>query len=308
MDNQLTISSRLDETFFNRFFLQLEDSPATVTTYKRSLKQFMLWLGMQADASQPTPDTIRRYKQDLEASGKKPATRALYLTVVKSFFKFCRNEGLYPDITAPVKGVKVDHQKPHSYFNADQVKHILGAIDTSTREGKRNHAMLLLMFSCGLRTIEISRASVSDLKRLGSTYVLMVQGKGHNDKDDFVPVPDAVRAVLGDYVQTCKLGDADPLFPNMSSNSRGQALTTRSIRRICKQAFISAGYDDQDLTAHSTRHTTAILSLKANGHNVYYTQSLLRHRDPATTERYLHQIDREHNQSADLVANEILGG
>ncbi len=80
-------------------------------------------------------------------------------------------------------------------------------------------------------------------------------------------------------------------------------MTTRSIRRIVKQAFIAAGFDSPRLTAHSTRHTAATLSL-LNGATL---QELLRHKNIGTTEIYAHNIDATSNPAATDVEEAIFG-
>ena len=83
-------------------------------------------------------------------------------------------------------------------------------------------------------------------------------------------------------------------------------MTTRSIRRIVKTAFISAGFNSPRLTAHSTRHTAATLSL-LNGATLQQTQELLRHRNIGTTEIYAHNIDAATNPAANDVEEAIFG-
>lgn len=312
MNNDITLASTFNKGFFESFFLYLEDMPNTVVTYKNALKQFMQWLLSQDDAMHPTSDTIRRYKQSLVDEEYKPNTIHLYITVVKRFFSFTEDRHLYPDIAKNIKAGKINNESPKKWFEADQVKDILSNIDRSTPQGRRNYVMLSLMFTCGLRTIEVSRARVMDIGVIGNRFVLMVQGKGQQTVEDFVPLPKQMHQMLVKYLkEERKLKAKDfskckePLFISLSNRSKGHAISTRMIRKICKDSFIEAGYDDPGWTAHSTRHSTAVISLQNNGSDVRSTQMLLRHASPTTTEIYLHQMGKLDNESPDDVADAI---
>lgn len=310
MNGALTLAQSLDGATLESFLLYLEDMPNTAKTYKSCLKRFMLWLKDQPDAQHPTPNTIRRYKEDLTNQGYKPNTIHLYMVAIKQWFKWLESIQKYPNIAQYVKAGKVNRQSPKSYFEAPQVKEILDQIDQHSETGKRDYALLVLLFTCGLRTIEASRAKVKDLTILGAQRVLLVQGKGHKTDDDYVPLPDHVYAVLCAYLSTRGIKPQDipactePLFTSTSNRSKGQALSTRSISKICKSSFIAAGYDDPKWTAHSTRHTAGILSLEL-GHSQRDTQLMLRHASGDTTSIYLHQIGKLGNSATSDISKAI---
>lgn len=81
-------------------------------------------------------------------------------------------------------------------------------------------------------------------------------------------------------------------------------MTTRSISGIVKGCFQAAGYDSPRLTAHSTRHTAATLSL-LHGASLRQTQELLRHRNMQTTEIYAHDLDVTKNPASSDVDKAI---
>ena len=146
-------------------------------------------------------------------------------------------------------------------MNSKKSKKLLESIDRSDIEGKRNYAMLALMLTTGLRTIEVVRANAEDLRPASENMVLYVQGKGHHEKDDLVRVPDHVEAAIRDYLTARKCKDlTEPLFTSTSNRNKNGRMTTRSVRGIVKKIFRSIGLDSPRLTAHSTRHTAATLS------------------------------------------------
>ncbi|MFS8962274.1 phage integrase N-terminal SAM-like domain-containing protein [Lactobacillus delbrueckii] len=181
MTNDITLAQTLDGATLDSFLLYLEDMPNTAKTYKSCINRFKLWLKDQPDAQQPTTNTVRRYKEDLIKRGYKPNTVHLYMVAIKQWFKWLESIGKYPNIAQYVKSGKVNRKSPKSYFEAAQVKEILDQIDQTTQAGKRDYALLVLLFTCGLRKIEASRAKVKDITILGASRVLLVQGKGKAD-------------------------------------------------------------------------------------------------------------------------------
>lgn len=301
----------LNDRILTAWLIDLNKSDNTTKTYKRCLKSFAQWLALN-NVGQVTEMTIKLYMRWLEEQGRKPSTIHLYVVVVKRWFKWLESKHIYPDVAKNAENVKVRKDSPKSYFDAKQVKHILDTIDQSNTKGKRNYSLLVLLFTCGLRTVEASRATVNSIRLLGSQTVLYVHGKGHKTNDDYVPLPAHTYGVLVDYLATRGISPRDfetctePLFTSTSNRSKGQTLSTNSISKICKACFRKAGYDQPDWTAHSTRHTTATLAL-ANGADLRDTQMLLRHASPTTTEIYVHQLGKLDNQASSDVSNAIFG-
>jgi integrase/recombinase XerC len=182
------------------------------------------------------------------------------------------------------------------YLTADQIKSILAKIDRQTLIGKRDYALLLLALTDGLRTVEISRADVSDLRINGNSEVLYVQGKGRLEKDEFVKISPEVSEAIREYLMSRDNGNSiennegRPLFESYSDRSAGQRITTRCIRWIIKERMRAAGFDSERLTAHSLRHTAITLSLLA-GASLQEVQQFARHSSIDTTQIYAHNLD-----------------
>ena len=230
-----------------------------------------------------------------------------YIIAVKRFFEWTEEAGFYPNIAKYIKSGHLSKNFKKDYLTSSQAKKILDEIDRSTLKGKRDYAMLVTMLTMGLRTIEVTRANIEDIRTKGNTTVLYIQGKGHDEKDDLIRMPQHVESAIRDYLSVRQTKDlSEPLFISTSNHNANGRMTTRSIRRIVKQAFIAAGFDSPRLTAHSTRHTAATLSL-LNGATLQQTQELLRHRNIGTTEIYAHNIDATINPAATDVEEAIFG-
>lgn len=304
--NQLIFQQNKLEDLFKDFIVFIDASPNTIRTYRGSLKQWFLYL-RQNQIVQPTAETVRQYRDHLQVTGKKAATVKNYIIAVKRFFAWTEEAGLYPNIAKFIKSGYLSKTFRKDYLTGSQARQILNSIDRSTVKGKRDYAMLVTMLTMGLRTIEVARANIEDIRTKGNTTVLYVQGKGHDEKDDLIRMPQHVEAAIRDYLSVRRAKDlSEPLFTSTSNHNADGRMTTRSIRRIVKTAFVSAGYDSPRLTAHSTRHTAATLSL-LNGATLQQTQELLRHRNIGTTEIYAHNIDATTNPAANDVEEAIFG-
>ena len=303
---QLIFQQNKLEDLFKNFIVFIDASPNTIRTYRGSLKQWFLYL-RQNQIANPTAETVRQYRDHLQESGKKATTVKNYIVAVKRFFQWTEEAGLYPNIAKFIKSGYLSKTFRKDYLTGSQARQILNGIDRSTVKGKRDYAMLVTMLTMGLRTIEVARTNIEDIRTKGNTTVLYVQGKGHDAKDDLVRMPQHVESAIRDYLSVRKAKAlSEPLFVSTSNHNANGRMTTRSIRRIVKTAFISAGYDSPRLTAHSTRHTAATLSL-LNGASLQQTQELLRHRNIGTTEIYAHNIDATTNPAATDVEEAIFG-
>lgn len=306
LTKQLVLKQNNLEDLFKQFIIFIDATPNTIRTYRGSLKQWFLYL-RQNQIVQPTAETVRQYRDYLQENGKKPTTVKNYIIAIKRFFAWTEEAGLYPNVAKHIKSGHISKNFKRDYLTGSQARQILGHIDRSTLKGKRDYAMLVTMLTMGLRTIEVVRANIDDIRTKGNTTVLYVQGKGHEDKDDLIRMPQHVESAIRDYLSVRQTKDlSEPLFISTSNHNANGRMTTRSIRRIVKTAFIAAGFDSPRLTAHSTRHTAATLSL-LNGATLQQTQELLRHRNIGTTEIYAHNIDAATNPAANDVEEAIFG-
>ena len=305
-NKQLIFQQNNLEDLFQQFIIFIDATPNTVRTYRGSLKQWFLYL-RQNQIGHPDSETVRQYRQELQNSGKKPTTVKNYIIAVKRFFEWTEEAGFYPNIAKYIKSGHLSKNFKKDYLTSSQAKKILDEIDRSTLKGKRDYAMLVTMLTMGLRTIEITRANIEDIRTKGDATVLYVQGKGHEEKDDLIRMPYHVETAIRDYLSVINIANSSaPLFVSTSNHNHNGRMTTRSIRRIVKTAFISAGFNSPRLTAHSTRHTAATLSL-LNGATLQQTQELLRHKNISTTEIYAHNIDATTNPAATDVEKAIFG-
>lgn len=291
------------EEMYQRFINYLDASPKTIETYSRAVRQFINYIG-QRGITQPARDTVIAFREYLKETCK-PATVQNYIVAVRLFFQWTEQEGLYPNIAQHIKGAKISKDHKKDYLTSSQVKAILEAIERDTIQGRRDYAILTLMITGGLRDIEVARANIEDLQTLGDSTVLYLQGKGKEERTDFVKVPPEVEKALRASLADRPSAEAsDPLFISLSNNSKGQRISTRSISGTVKQRLRNAGYDSERLTAHSLRHTAVTLSL-LGGNSLQEVQQFARHSNIATTQIYAHNLDRAQNKCESTIASAI---
>jgi len=297
MDQSSSIAVvRLTQELTDRFIAYLDVSASSAYTYKRSLRRFSQYLS-DMNITEPTRATILQYRDSLRSQGLSSSTIQSYMSTVRQFFQWTAHEQLYPNIAEGIKGAKVNQLYRKDALTAEQAHRLTESIDRCDIVSIRNYAIIVLMLTTGLRSIELVRLNIEDMRYHGGDMVLYVQGKGEEDKAAYIKLVPDVEVSIRQYLHTrSNPGESSPLFASCSDRNNGKRLTTRSISRIAKTALREAGLDSNRLTAHSLRHTAGTLNLLGGG-TIDETQQLLRHSKIATTMIYLHHLSRDNNDS-----------
>lgn len=301
--HELAKPLEVTESLCTSFLRYLEVSPKSIETYERALRPFFRFLQTRGMVHPQRSDVVA-YREVLKQTHQ-PATVQSYLTALKLFFQWLEQCGFYPNIAEHIKGPKLLRWHKKGYLTSDQAKAVLACVSGGSFREKRDYAILALLFTGGLRTIEISRANRGDLRIAGDALVLWVQGKGRIEKSDAVKVPIPVERAIRAYLAARGECDAfEPLFATISNNHKGGRMTTRAISGLVKTAFRKAGLDRSDLTAHSTRHTAVTLAL-LGGQRLEAVQRFARHEKLETTLVYAHHLEQMHSQCEATIAKAI---
>lgn len=245
-----------------------------------------------------------------------------YIQVVINYFKWLESAKGYPSITENIhtprikdKGHKKEALKAADVEKIEKSillkasekiedaaankKDTKGRTDRATEQGKRLFAMYLLAVNCGLRTIEINRANISDLEIKEDIAYLHIHGKGHQEADTKKTLAPAVKEALEDYLnsRTDAKTQGSPLFVSTGNRSKGKRIATTTISTMLKKAMQEAGYNSEKLTAHSLRHTAGSCVQEITGQNLYLTQQYMRHENPRTTEIYIHNAKQQEQET-----------
>jgi len=294
----------INATLLHDFFSFLDASEKTTATYQRALRQLFNYFTTHS-ISKPAHDDIVAFKKSLEDTGHKASTIALYLAAARKFFTWTEQRGIFPNIATGIKPPKQDKGHKRDFLGAVQLKQIFSDMRHNTVQEKRDYAIVLLMAACGLRTIEVSRANVEDMRVFGDSTVLFVQGKGRKDRTEFVKLSAPVLKAINDYLSSRgNVAGNTPLFASTSNRNRNGRMTTRMISGIAKSAMRNAGYNSTRLTAHSLRHSAVTLSL-LGGMSLQETQAFARHSNVDTTLIYAHTVDRMKSMCEDTISKAI---
>lgn len=278
------------EDIIKQYLASLDVKPRSKETYEKAVRYFLNWLTFKG-INRPTREDLLSYKQEL-LNKYSSCTVSNYISGIKSFYRYLEAEQISPNIAAGVKGSKQTRGFHKDALTVGQAKRVLEDASRATLEGLRDYAIVNLLLHTGLRTIEVARANVEDIRSEAGEALLYIQGKGRDSKDAFVILTEASLRPIKEYLKARGKAKEDaPLFASNSNRNRGGRLTTRMISKIAKDALIKAGLNDSRLTAHSFRHTAITLSL-LGGATVQEAQALARHSNINTTLIYAHNIDR----------------
>ena len=300
MENTLTVAPNAvplnvqadAKTAVQAFAISQDVKPSSRALYSRTLNTFFEWVDASGrNVATLTVADLIAYKEELLAGGKSSLTVASYINSLRRFYEWTEANKIYPNIGKGLHAPKRKQAFRKQPLTVAQVGELLH--HEQGTQSARDYAIINLMVRTGLRCVEVVRANVGDITYKGGQRVLLVQGKGRDEKDNFVILTDACYNPIREYLNTRTVTDDNaPLFASVSRNNDGGRLTTRAVSGIAKQGLKSVGLDNKVFTAHSLRHTTAVNILRAGG-SLEMAQYTLRHTNPATTQIYTATLKEE---------------
>ena len=285
----------------------LDRKEITKSSYRSILLRWANYLKSKRIYS-PNKRDIIAYKEKI-AKSTGSASIQKTIVVLRGFYKYLKLSGKYDDITYGVRGAKVEKIFKKNPLEIDEIMKLISKAkeeSTISISHLRNYAIIVLMVTTGMRTIEVVRTNINDLMIHKNKKRLYIQGKGRDGKDEYVKLSEEVYEVLSDYLNK-RNDDYDPLFISHKGQV-GSRLTTRSIRGIIKDLLRAIDIDDKRYSAHSLRHSLATILIKNAHGTLAEAQQILRHKDISTTEIYNHALMREENDGEIKVANLLLKG
>jgi integrase/recombinase XerD len=291
-------------------------SPHTLYSYRDSLKLLLQFTsGKKGDPAQLTMEhltyeRVMAFLLHLETRRhNQVSTRNVRLSAIRSFFRFVGIH--YPEhlilaqriLSAPLKRTAL---REIQHLELSEIQAILGGIDRSTPDGRRDHVLLSFLFNTGARVGEVVGLQASDLI-LDPPPSVLLRGKGRKERSCplWTETAHALRAYLGE--RKVALHEPRSVF----SNHRGQPLTRFGIRWILTKHIRKAALDvpslkNKRLHPHSLRHSTAIHLLRS-GVDLSTIANWLGHVSINTTNKYL-TLDLEAKRQALDKSERILSG
>lgn len=257
----------------------------TLESYSRDLKQYYGFLSEDADESLESASqaTIVAYLMYLRKQGKATATIARRLAALKAFYQFLVKENyVSKDPTNELSSPKLERKLP-KVLTVAEVERLLNQPDQKTLNGKRDKAMLEVLYATGIRASELVNLNVDDVD-LQEGFVRCM-GKG--SKERVVPLGEMAKKALSLYISEVR----PKLLTDLNDkalflNHHGKRLTRQGFWKIVKK-YAQAAQIKKEITPHTLRHSFATHLLE-NGADIRAVQEMLGHSDISTTQIYTH--------------------
>lgn len=282
----------LHKQFLEHLEIEKNRSLKTIENYDRYLRRFLAYAKIQSPAG-ITDDLIREYRlhlnrvKDSHGNSLKKQTQSYHLIALRSFLRYCARRDIK---TLPADRIELGKMPSRevSFLEGDELNRLLNAPKGTGIPALRDHAILELLFSTGLRVSELCSLNRDSINLAHDDF--SVRGKG--DKIRAVFLSPTAKDALKNYL--AKREDTDAaLFIQHKQNSATTAdlrLTPRSIQRMIKKYAAAAGIT-KEVTPHKLRHSFATDLLYA-GADLRSVQALLGHANITTTQIYTHVTDK----------------
>lgn len=287
------ISKEVIKKELSGFFKLLDYRGETPRTYINGINSFINWLD-ENKKEFIDKATIIEYKNFLKAT-LKPRTINTYLSALRCLFNYLSEFGI-PNLMNNIKNVKLNKGFAKLPITLEKYLEIETTLKAERHDeaSYRDYAIWVLAVNCMLREIEMSRADKCDIIQIGTQYILKIQGKGYDSKEDKAVLEEDTLQAIIDYLKVRGKDNYKALFTSVATNHKGNRLTTRSMSRIFKNILVRFGLDSELYTGHSTRHTGATF-LNKSGVKLQKIQEGMRHQSMDTTLIYTHDEDRLEN-------------
>lgn len=281
------------ERFANHLKYERNVSEHTLRNYLSDLEQFYDYL-CPPDSAGRRPEidirridhiTIREYLSKLYRERKKKTSIARKLATLRTFFKFlCREQVVEMNPARLVASPRLEKKLP-KVLSVDDVIKFIETPDTNTVLGKRDRAILELLYATGMRVSELVGLNLDDIDFRNQS--VRVRGKGRRER--IVPfgskAKEALEAYLGvrgELLIEAPEDKRDPMA--LFLNYQGTRITTRSVGRMIDK-YVKECAIAHDISPHSLRHSVATHLLSA-GADLRAIQELLGHARLSTTQIY----------------------
>lgn len=283
------------EKFLNLLRIEKGFSPHTISAYRNDLYQMANFFEENKilSWSQISREDLLNYILSLKSREYKSSTLARKIAAIKSFFRFLKEEGKGEDLTEGLAFPKTAKPLPKP-LSISEVKRLLEQpAKNPSPEGKRDSAMLELLYATGMRVSELVGLNIDDIDL--KERVVRCWGKG--GKERLVPFHSQAAERLKEYIDEVRPKLlSDPQEKALFLNQRGERLTRQGLWHILKSYAKAAGLEK--ISPHTLRHSFAT-HLLSGGADLRSVQELLGHRHISTTQVYTRLSDRFIRQSYD---------
>ncbi|MFB9266725.1 site-specific tyrosine recombinase XerD [Bradyrhizobium erythrophlei] len=274
----------------------------TLDAYRRDLTDFSEFLGRSGQGFVGADtEALRGYLADLDTRGFKSSSVARRLSAMRHLYRFLLNERIREDDPAAIlSGPKRGRGLPKVLSIADVDRMLTRAKELTESDvspaqrlrALRLHCLLEVLYATGLRVSELVSLPLSAARR--DARMIVVRGKG--DKERLVPLNDASRQAMAEYLaamavmqpeRKTRAAPSKWLFPSFGESGH---LTRQHFARDLKELAAASGLAPRLVSPHVLRHAFAS-HLLHNGADLRIVQTLLGHTDISTTQIYTHVVE-----------------
>ena len=282
---------KLKRQFLTHLETERGRSKKTVENYNRYLERFFSFTKVTnpADLTEEQVRTFRIYlnrQPGVKVGGRtepmKQRTQNYYLIALRAFLKFLHKRGIEALPPESIELTKVTERSPDLISSAE-LKRLMSAPDKKSLEGKRDQAILELLFSTGLRVSELCGLSIDDVDLSRDEFLV----RGNGDKVRVVFLSDTARKAVRNYLKNRK--DMEKVmfvrYGRKMNDGGDLRLSPRAVQRLLKKYAAKAGISHK-VTPQVIRHSFAT-GLLLNGVDLRSVQVLLGHVSIGTTKVYV---------------------
>ena len=275
-----------------RFFIYLESerkyAKNTLSAYRRDLQAFSQFCIEQNQTVWADIDEalIRRFVATQHRKGLSGRSLQRQLSAVRSLFNYlCRHHGLANNPADGVPAPKSPKRLPET-LGVDQLNNLLSTSDDDPLS-RRDHAMLELLYGCGLRLSELTGLNLADID--WQQQIVTATGKGNKQRR--LPFGDKAAAALKIWLKSRTLLLKQEEEGALFLSNKGKRIGNRSVQMRLKQWAVKKGLDS-NAYPHMFRHSFASHILESSS-DLRAVQELLGHANLSTTQIYTH-LDFQH--------------
>ena len=290
-------------------FLKLQISDATKETYAAAIADFFQFANPEFEIDRSIEWFLKlrqeeaiwialKYKAQLQVDFA-PSTINVRLSAMKSLVNYARKLGQCGFNLADVKGVKAQTYRDTSGVSPEVFKLIIDKLDRATVMGKRDYAIMRLLWDNALRRFEVSGVSIGDYRE----GKLWIKGKGRMQRES-VDLSAKSIAAIEDWLGVRESENGlDPLFIALDNKCYGMRLSGRSIDRILKRTAQKAQATTKVLSPHRIRHSSITAALDATNGDVRRVRKLSRHKKVETVIIYDENRLRDQGDLTNLISD-----
>ena len=297
-----------------RFISDNNFSDSTIKSYRIAFKKYINYLIEHHIEYAKTSDVIS-YREDKRRKGYSTHYIYIHICALKGLYRYLKinqhrlhlpDEYAY-NVMIPIKNERIKYHITKPILTIEQAKRMILHTKKIRKSiwHYRDHAMIYLMLTSGMRSLEIKEVKIEDYQVIDGKRILYVRKNGKRSNDEFVKIAPGVEVAINDYLN--KRNDDHPyLFVTTKNTSPEKHLSRTFFREMFLRVMKDCGLEGSGITPHALRHTAAMINLERGG-SLEETRQLMRHKNVQSTLVYQNYMKRLNDDSEAQIEKFILG-